>query len=402
MKNMEQQSSEGLVLTTSGHETQSANSVREYSVPPIPDDMLMEIFSRVPAKSIARFRCVSKFLGSILRRPDFNYLFLTKSLTRGRFLFALEVDEKLFFCSSPQPHNPNDNSSLVATPYQTPMIFPEKISFDNPSTLCRLVLPRQMRVICNPATGDFLTLPNVLKENILPNGNPVVFERLYFGYDPIGKRFKVLCITSSRDERPNTYQVLTLESGKLLWRMVECKFHFETTLGRTTDICINGVLYFEAKMEKSTVIVCFDVRSEKFGFINMEQKRACELDSLELFNYRGKLGIHHKKDDIYGTRLVLWVLEDARNHNWCKLDYALSPLDKEMVKHTKFVGVTGRGEIVYSSYPFRPVNWYFLLFNNVESMTSTRVKVEGLEVEEGKKDHFINTLIGYVENLEFM
>ncbi|CAN7141473.1 unnamed protein product [Brassica rapa subsp. narinosa] len=405
MKNMEQQSSKGLVLTTSGHETQSANSVKEYSDPPIPDDLLTEIFSRVPAKSIARFRCVSKFLASIFCRPDFTDLFLTMSLTRPRFLFALEADKTLFLYSAHQPHNPNDNSSLVATPYQT-LIFPEYIGFDNPRTLCGLVLLGQMRVICNPATGEFLTLPNVIKENILPNGNPAVIAATYLGYDRIGKRFKVLRMTSSRDGRPNTHQVLTLESGKLLWRMVECKFHFVPTLALATHICINGVLYFEAKLGKSTVIVCFDVRSEKFGFINtnedMEQGLACELKSLELFNYKGKLGIHNKENDLYGKRLVLWVLEDAGNHKWSKNVYVFSPLDEKMVKHIKFVGVTGRGEIVYSPRPFHPVNWYFVVFYNVESKTFTRVKVEGLEVEEGEKNHFKNTLIGYVENLEFM
>ncbi|KAH0907637.1 hypothetical protein HID58_039464 [Brassica napus] len=379
MKNMEQQSSKGLVLTTSGHETQSANSVKEYSDPPIPDDLLTEIFSRVPAKSIARCRCVSKFLASIFCRPDFTDLFLTMSLTRPRFLFALEADKTLFLYSAHQPHNPNDNSSLVATPYQT-LIFPEYIGFDNPRTLCGLVLLWQMRVILIAAT--------------------------YLGYDRIGKRFKVLRMTSSRDGRPNTHQVLTLESGKLLWRMVECKFHFVPTLALATHICINGVLYFEAKLGKSTVIVCFDVTSEKFGFINtnedMEQGLACELKSLELFNYKGKLGIHNKENDLYGKRLVLWVLEDAGNHKWSKNVYVFSPLDEKMVKHIKFVGVTGRGEIVYSPRPFHPVNWYFVVFYNVESKTFTRVKVEGLEVEEGEKNHFKNTLIGYVENLEFM
>ncbi|CAF2354042.1 unnamed protein product [Brassica napus] len=375
MKNMEQQSSKGLVLTTSGHETQSANSVKEYSDPPIPDDLLTEIFSRVPAKSIARFRCVSKFLASIFCRPDFTDLFLTMSLTRPRFLFALEADKTLFLYSAHQPHNPNDNSSLVATPYQT-LIFPEYIGFDNPRTLC----------------GKHLT--------------QAVIAATYLGYDRIGKRFKVLRMTSSRDGRPNTHQVLTLESGKLLWRMVECKFHFVPTLALATHICINGVLYFEAKLGKSTVIVCFDVTSEKFGFINtnedMEQGLACELKSLELFNYKGKLGIHNKENDLYGKRLVLWVLEDAGNHKWSKNVYVFSPLDEKMVKHIKFVGVTGRGDIVYSPRPFHPVNWYFVVFYKVESKTFTRVKVEGLEVEEGEKNHFKNTLIGYVENLEFM
>ncbi|XP_056857523.1 putative F-box protein At1g53360, partial [Raphanus sativus] len=208
---MEQQISENLSSTTSRSETQ-------FSEPPIPNDLIVEVFSRVPGKSIARFRCVSKYLASILRRHDFTELFLTKSLTRPRLLFTVKAKGKLLLYSTPQPHNPDDNSCLVATPYHTS--FPEYFPSDMCSTVCGLVLLQEywkikVRVICNPVTGQFLTLPKVLlKEKNLPKveakRNRAEIEGMYLGYDPIGKQFKVLCMTSSRDERPNTHQVLTL------------------------------------------------------------------------------------------------------------------------------------------------------------------------------------------------
>ncbi|CAG7887314.1 unnamed protein product, partial [Brassica rapa] len=73
--------------------------VREYS-DTVPVDLLITIFSLVPAKSIARFRCVSKFWAFIFRRHDFTELFLTKSCTRPLLLFTLEADGKLFFYST--------------------------------------------------------------------------------------------------------------------------------------------------------------------------------------------------------------------------------------------------------------------------------------------------------------
>ena len=165
MENLEQQFQEGLILTTSRHETQSSNSVREHSPDPIPVDLLIEIFSRVPLKSIARFHCLSKFLASILRRHDFTELFLTKSLTRPRLLFTVKTKGKLLFYSSPQPHNQNVNSSLVATPYHCtslPNYRPTYIS----KPVCGLVLLqglgiKQCPLICNPAKGKVLTLPKV-------------------------------------------------------------------------------------------------------------------------------------------------------------------------------------------------------------------------------------------------
>ncbi|CAN7109486.1 unnamed protein product [Brassica rapa subsp. narinosa] len=201
----------------SRHETSQSSNL-------IPVDVLIDILTRVPAKSIARFRCVSKFwASSILRRRDFTDLFLTMSLTRPRLFFPIRSDGKLFLYSTHQPHNPDDDddSSLVATPYHTS--FPEYFPCDIYSPVCGLVLlqgcERKVRVVCNPATGEFLTLPKVLlKEKtklITAQKKKEKIARMYLGYDPMSKQFKVLCMTTNFSPvRDNTHQVLTLESGK--------------------------------------------------------------------------------------------------------------------------------------------------------------------------------------------
>ncbi|KAL1216965.1 F-box protein DOR [Cardamine amara subsp. amara] len=48
----------------------------------IPMDLLVEIFSWLPAKTIARFRCLAKPWASILQLPYFMELFQTKSYAR--------------------------------------------------------------------------------------------------------------------------------------------------------------------------------------------------------------------------------------------------------------------------------------------------------------------------------
>ncbi|WZZ46814.1 hypothetical protein YC2023_043073 [Brassica napus] len=96
--------------------------------------------------------------------------------------------------------------------------------------------------------------------------------------------------------------------------------------------------------------------------------------SLTLFNYKGKLGIQYKENPCR-DRLVLWVLEDAEYHKWSKHIYVFSPLDKELVKCTEFVGMTGTGEVVYFSYSYHPVNRYHVLFYNIERKTFTRINI---------------------------
>ena len=84
---------------------------------PIPVDLVINILSRLSLECIARCRCVSKLWSSIIRRPNYNQLFPIKS-PAPRILFTIEYAGILFFYSSPQPHNPDENSSLVATLHQ--------------------------------------------------------------------------------------------------------------------------------------------------------------------------------------------------------------------------------------------------------------------------------------------
>ncbi|VVA93158.1 unnamed protein product [Arabis nemorensis] len=67
-----------------------------------PIDLILEILSRLPAKSTGRFRCVSKLWSSMLHRPYFTELFMTRSVSRPRLLFALEEPDEWRFFSLPQ------------------------------------------------------------------------------------------------------------------------------------------------------------------------------------------------------------------------------------------------------------------------------------------------------------
>ncbi|CAA7043490.1 unnamed protein product [Microthlaspi erraticum] len=397
MEKLEQKSEQPLpenLSITSRNETQSPKPVREYS-DPIPVDILIDIFSRLSRKTTMRFRCVSKLWGYILRPPDFTELFLTNSYTRPRIFFTVVSNHKLFFYSSPQPQNPDHNSTLVATRYHTS--FPEYFPFDNCSTVCGLTLlqgdyEKKSPVICNPITGDFITLPEVKAKA----------KSSYLGYDPTRKQFKVLCLNPSLYETPKIHQVLTLESGKHLWREIECGFRF-TESGRTGgEVCIDGILYFGAKLEQRWVIVCFDVRYEKFGFINIDKDMLSEHDTycrsgfLALFNYKGKLGMRNTSGFRDTYHFVLWVLEDAGSHKWSKHTYVLpiSTIEKW------FVGMTGSGEVVLSSYRYNLQNLFRVYFYNLERKSFTTLDFQGFE--EFKYHITINTFVDYVENLKFM
>ncbi|XP_019091095.1 PREDICTED: F-box protein At1g31080-like [Camelina sativa] len=84
-------------------------------------DLISDILSRLPAKSITRFLCVSKLWGSLLCEPYFTELFLTRSLAHPRLLIGVKQDGEWFLFSAPQPQNPS--SLVVAADFHMKMSF---------------------------------------------------------------------------------------------------------------------------------------------------------------------------------------------------------------------------------------------------------------------------------------
>ncbi|CAF1865826.1 hypothetical protein YC2023_055091 [Brassica napus] len=125
------------------------------------------------------------------------------------------------------------------------------------------------------------------------------------------------------------HQVLTLGTKNLSWRMVECCIPHNCS---DKWICISGVIYYEAPdnwASMRSMVVCFDLRSEKLSFVNFMETSSKEMPvSTTLINYNDKLGLLMSGDSDdnsgYGCicgeskSLELWVLQDAGKNEWSK------------------------------------------------------------------------------------
>ncbi|CAA7061279.1 unnamed protein product [Microthlaspi erraticum] len=353
----------------------------------IPNDLITEIFLRLPAKSVARFRCVSKQWRSMSHLPYFTELFLTRSRSRPRLLFALQRGYPCdwSFFSSPQLQNPYDCKVSVGF---------------------HMKLPREMCTerFCGPVSGlIYFCIREVSqksdKDAVLVFFNPRTrqyakfselktdFSASFLGFDPIDKQFKVLSMS-----RPY-HRILTLGTGNMRWRKIQCPLN-HLPLGEV--VCINGAMYYSAEVSKSSfAIVCFDLRSEKYKFI--EAKRYLE----DLFNYKGKLGrinLRYVKD---GNTLALHVkvLEDVENQKWSKNVYTLpenAPVDRY---DAYIVGVSATGEIVLSERRTSQQRFYVFYFNP-ERNTFQRVEIQGFgDYYHQNPAHSVSVFVDLVEDL---
>lgn len=349
----------------------------------IPTELFISILSRLPVKAVGRCRCVSKQWASILHFTD---LFLKVSLARPCLLFTFKLNGKWLFLSAPQPLNSDQmkSSPLIADRH---MSFPTGIcSIEMSSPVSGLLCSRDMTpMICNPSTGQHISLPKLTQSSCR--------VKTFLGYDPMDKLYKVLHVYEEE------CQVLTLGAGRELpWRRIECP---KPHLALPNGICINGVLYYLGiGFGRPFMVVCFDVRSEKFTCLAVEDS----FWEATLINCNGKLGVVFPDPLDYfratSISLVLWVLDDAKIQKWSTHIYLLPPLWRDLVGDTLLnpVGMTRTGEFVFSSnYLADP---FHIFYYNVVRNTIVRFEVQLGIVFEGR--HKIYTFMDHVEDMKLM
>ncbi|XP_010463028.1 PREDICTED: F-box protein At3g57590-like [Camelina sativa] len=352
----------------------------------IPADLMLEKLSRLPVNSIGRFSCVSKLWGSMFRRP-----YVTELLSaRPRLLLAVVRDGEWSFFSSPQPSDPYGNTSPVATAYFQMKLFSEDmIPYGCSYTSGLIYFPDMwiskisVPVICHPSTGQYAILPKLYSFRKSTS---------FLGFDRIGKQFKVLAEAYPFSDERVHHKVLTLGTGKLRWRSdIHCPAYDRSL---SDGICINGVLYYLASTvcESSYVIVSFDVRSEKFKFI--DASCFCDQYSYKLINYKGRLGGISWSYVGSTLELRMLILEDVEKHEWSRYVYSLG--EKAIVdpKNVDIVGVTtATGEIVLCE-KYRSSRPLCVFYFNPQKNTLQRVEIQGLE-----KNSKVYAFLDYAQDL---
>jgi hypothetical protein len=130
----------------------------------LPDELIVEILARLPVKSLCRCKCVSRAWRTLISDPDH----------RGRFAQTLSG---LFF-SRPSGHRPPWPRGFVGLPTSAPPGVDTALSFLPPTCggmdlldSCNGLLllrcedtrerpsPPPFYVVCNPATGEWVALP---------------------------------------------------------------------------------------------------------------------------------------------------------------------------------------------------------------------------------------------------
>lgn len=364
-------------------------------IDPIPHDLVLEILRRLPVKSLLKFQYVSKTWGSIIRSKGFiNSCVSMSSAPSSRLLISFRngrltnknAENLLFFFTSSQDQE-DDSSSLVANLDMTMASMGAYCYTRCASVNGFICVSNKRRVmICNPSTRQIITLPEI-------PGDDLKSAYKYLGYDPINDQYKAMCKLFPNSEDDQEHMVLTLGGDQEpSWRHIEGTSR--SYLPLTKGICIDGFVYYGAltptPSKKNRVIVCFDVRSERLSFINLPAlaEHVHWGSTSTLINYKGKLAniINTNAcsyEDRHYNNFDLWVLQDAKEHQW-SMGSCSFRLDDSLGKVSiSFQGTNRIGEIVIApKFLPRDLRPFYILYYNVESNSLREVKLEGVADDE--------------------
>jgi F-box interacting protein len=288
----------------------------------LPDDMVTEVLSYLPAKSVSRFHAVSRSWRAALSSAPFIELHRRRANKPGELKLLFVREKKLYnrpaYFYTWQP----GGAVRKLTPYK--FHFPLLIT----KHLHGLVLVYTVEGyhVCNPSTGASLALPDsqlpakMIRRPTwrtpLPCYNAVAYG---LGYCSATKLYKVVRVFSSGDEHagkigPNCCEVLVL-GALLYWRPSarQPPACFVKDWGSGSVVFVNGRLHF---LSRDGGIIAFHVSRETFCSVEPPPNSSRAL--IKMTELDGCLCVFHGNFD-YGDPYEVWLLTNYKQQRWKKI-----------------------------------------------------------------------------------
>ena len=250
-----------------------------------PEDITVEILSRLPVKSLIRLRCVCKSWYAIIKNLNFISKHLKNDInTRLIVMYSKEDDKeepsypKEYFCLFPD--ETLQDLSLQDLSNEEPVFGSFK------GLYCGIVFIQEISnriTLWNIATRESITLPKY--RVIIPQYTRVFRSNIGFGLDLKTKDYKVVLILTLRDEKKESlcafFHVAVYTLGTNSWRNLEClkSIHYPIPMRLSSErTYLDGAFYWllELVNDNHNVILSFNMSEEKF----QEMQGPCKLESL--------------------------------------------------------------------------------------------------------------------------
>ncbi|XP_044429298.1 F-box protein At5g07610-like [Triticum aestivum] len=273
------------------------------------DDLLVEILSRVPGRSLCRFKCVSKHWLGLINDRTYRRKF-PRTLTG--FFFSSTTEEQLVHPVLPFTNLSGSRSSTSLT------FLPNGLNAFLLDCCNGLLLydvsshlGKRRYVVCNPATGEWTELPHCDHAGWV--------GIVHLGFDPaVSPHFYVFLLTDQLNGfgLPGVDVCSYVYSSETeRWVHQEKKWYWDIDLVRVHSAAyLNGCLHFFAEVNHNTLCLAADKEAGTMIYSHvpplndgfMQQSQGCLYYA----------GFGRDDNDDHVVRLLVYVLEDYNNKEW--------------------------------------------------------------------------------------
>uniref|UniRef100_A0A803MDW2 F-box domain-containing protein n=2 Tax=Chenopodium quinoa TaxID=63459 RepID=A0A803MDW2_CHEQI len=357
-----------------------------------PTDLLTEILSRLPVKSLLRCQLVCKSWNSLIKTPIFIKIHLNKSLISNSdhhlllfyptFHFSeldLDLDPhhiRLSFSELNHPLKPHKGIQLIGSCN---------------GVVCISTVSKARVVLYNPLTNSHLKLPSVA----IPAHDPNKMV-LGFGYDSSSNSCKVVRIVQGvglLDNTTNNAQVYSYNDNS--WRCIE-GIPYYLYYGYYHGVLVNEGLHYVVTQEshsESLFIARFDLATESFSLIecpNYNENLMSLFNSTFLLIELGgclclminSCRFNGNLLDEFDNRVLvnaeLWVMKEyGDKESWVKLLCISQPKIVGIRKCARALVYSKDGRRVLIEIDGLEYGWYDLELKHVERIAAHGLPTEG-------------------------
>nr|BAQ19037.1 Sm-locus linked F-box protein type-2 [Petunia x hybrida] len=309
----------------------------------LPEDVVIYILLRLTAKSLLRFKCISKYWYTLILSNTFVKLHLNRITTiKDEFIFLIRTfrEEPDQLKSIASFFSGDDNNNLST-------LFPDLDVSDLTSSSCTVInqiigpchglialTDSFIIIILNPATRKYVVLPP--SPFGCPKGYHRSIEGIGFGYDSIVNEYKVVRLSEVYWDPPTDYfgprepKVDIFDLSIDSWRELDVEFPSIYYLPCSEMYYKEAVHWFI--ITDTVVILCFDIGTEIFRTMDMpgtctflggpRYGLAVLYECLTLICYPDPMSSIDPTKDL----IDIWMMEEyGTSESWIKI-YTIKPV----------------------------------------------------------------------------
>ncbi|XP_047339494.1 F-box protein CPR1-like [Impatiens glandulifera] len=364
--------------------------------PLLPDEIVTDILSRLPVKCLLRSRCVSKFWLALITSPYFIKLHLNRSVQTKDNLSLFMWDE--YLCRLNFDFIDDHDLPPTIVDY-SPFRFKDgSILHGTSNGLVCMSTSMDIFYIWNPSTRKSIQLPF---SPLQMTEHPDIFQEhtCGFGYNRINDDYKVVRLVVFKTDVNGDFINFEIEVYSLktnLWHKPEKFRHYPNSCG-TSDSIAGGAMHWistiptvESQLERKSLIVAFDMGTEKYRIIPHPKYNPGPLSCLYLNTLGGCLSVscHY-----CSMNVDVYVLKEygGKNEHWTKIITLPPSCFSDPFHMVKTIAYSKCGKKVLLNIDFECLVWYNLEQQALE---------EGVRELECIRDHDTDQIFEVVTCLE--